>query len=367
MSTLTELAHLGQSVWLDFIRRSFLVSGELQRLMELGVTGVTSNPTIFQKAIAESDDYVAALEKLAGRCQTVMDVYEALAVEDIRTAADILLPVFRATDGADGFVSLEVNPHLAHDTKGTVSEALRLFEQVDRPNVMIKVPATDEGIPALARLIADGVNVNATLIFSLAHYEAIVDAYISGLEKLAGSGGDVSRVASVASFFLSRVDAAVDQRLKADGNTELLGLAAVTNARLAYIRFGEIFSGDRWERLAAQGARVQRPLWASTSTKDPDYPDTKYVDELIGPQTVNTMPPATLQAFLNHGKPAQTLLTGQTEKTKLAGTLDRLAAQGINLDQITDDLQTKGVASFAKSFDMLLASIKKRCAEVAAA
>ena len=248
-----------------------------------------------------------------------------------------------------------------------MSEALRLFEQADRPNVMIKVPATAEGIPALAQLIADGVNVNATLIFSLAHYNAIADAYISGLEKLSASGGDVSRVASVASFFLSRMDTAVDQKLKADGNTELLGLAAVTNARLAYIRFGEIFSGERWDRLAAQGARVQRPLWASTSTKNPDYPDTKYVDELIGPYTVNTMPPATLQAFLNHGKAAPTLLTGQTEKTKLAGILDRLAAQGIILDQITEDLQTRGLAAFSRSFDALLASIKKRCAEVAAA
>lgn len=367
MNTLNELARHGQSVWLDFIRRSFLKSGELERVVALGVTGVTSNPSIFQKAIAESDDYLADLEQLAGGGRSAMDIYEALVEEDIRAAADILRPVFQASGGADGFVSLEVNPHLAHDTKGTVSEALRLFEQVDRPNVMIKVPATQEGIPALERLIADGVNVNATLLFSLAHYEAVANAYIAGLEQLAESGGDVSRVASVASFFLSRVDTVVDRKLKEAGETELLGLAAVTNARLAYIRFNEIFGGPRWERLAARGARAQRPLWASTSTKDPDYPDTKYVDELIGPHTVNTMPPDTLQAFLRHGRAGLTLMTGQTEKSKLAGVMDSLAAKGIDMRQITEDLQTEGVAAFAKSFDMLLAAIRKRCAEATAA
>lgn len=367
MNTLSELARHGQSVWLDFIRRSFLVNGELERLVALGVTGVTSNPTIFQKAIAESDDYTGALERLAGGGRSAMDTYEALAVEDIRMAADILRPVFQATAGMDGFVSLEVNPHLAHDIKGTVSEALRLFEQVDRPNVMIKVPATAEGVPALERLIADGVNVNATLVFSLAHYEAVANAYIAGLEKLAESGGDVSRVASVASFFLSRVDTAVDRALKEAGQSELLGLAAVTNAGRAYIRFSEIFGTRRWERLADRGARVQRPLWASTSTKDPSYPDTKYVDELIGPQTVNTLPPETLQAFLDHGRAELALLTGETEKARLAGIMDRLLAQGIDLARITEDLQTEGVAAFAKSFDALLAAIRKRSAEVAEA
>jgi len=367
MSTLSELARHGQSVWLDFIRRSLLTGGGLQDFIALGITGVTSNPSIFQKAIAESDDYLPDLERLAGCGQSALDIYESLAVEDIRMAADILRPVFQDSGGIDGFVSLEVNPHLAHDSRGTVREALRLFEAVDRPNIMIKVPATAQGIPAVERLIADGVNVNATLLFSLADYEAAAQAYIAGLEQLAESGGDVSRVASVASLFLSRVDTAVDRRLKAAGKTELLGRAAVANARLAYIRFGEIFSGPLWERLAAKGARVQRCLWASTSTKDPDYPDTKYVDELVGPHTVNTLPPETLQAFLNHGRAQRALRTGQTEKTKLAGIMDSLAGQGIDMAQTCAELQIEGLAAFAKSFDALLSAIRKRCAEVAAA
>jgi transaldolase/glucose-6-phosphate isomerase len=368
MTKLHELAHLGQAIWFDYIRRSFITSGELQTLIDEGLRGVTSNPTIFEKAIAGSTDYDEDLRRLVEAGKTVEEIYEALAQDDIRRAADLLRPVYEQTDGADGYVSLEVNPNLAHNTEGTIAEARRLFSALDRPNVMIKVPAAPAGIPAIETLIGEGIHVNVTLMFSLDHYEAVVEAYIAGLEKLAADGGDLSKVSSVASFFVSRVDTAVDRALEAIGTPEavaLQGKIAIANAQAAYARFCEIFSGGRWERLAAQGARVQRPLWASTSTKNPLYPDTLYVDSLIGPNTVNTVPPATLNAFRDHGTVAPTLEAGPSASLR-AGLeeariqLARLAELGVDLDAITQKLQEDGVAAFAQSFEALMATIAEK-------
>jgi transaldolase/glucose-6-phosphate isomerase len=357
MTKLHQLTDLGQAIWLDYIRRSFITSGDLQALIDEGLRGVTSNPTIFEKAIAGSTDYDDALYRLVEEGKTVEEIYEALVLDDIRRAADLLRPVYDQTDGADGYVSLEVSPTLAHDTKGTVVEARRFFAALDRPNVMIKVPATPAGIPAIEILIGEGINVNVTLMFSLAHYEAVAEAYIAGLEKLAADGGDLSKVASVASFFVSRVDTAVDRALEAIGTPQavaLQGKIAIANAKVAYARFKEVFSGQRWERLAAQGARVQRPLWASTSAKNPLYPDTLYVDGLIGPDTVNTVPPATLNAFRDHGTVALTLEAGLEEARA------QLAQLGADLDAITQKLQDDGVAAFAKSFESLMATIAEK-------
>jgi transaldolase/glucose-6-phosphate isomerase len=357
MTKLHQLADLGQAIWLDYIRRSFITSGDLQALIDEGLRGITSNPTIFEKAIAGSADYDQDLRRLVDQARSVEEIYEALTLDDIRRAADLLHQVYEQTGGADGYVSLEVNPTLAYDTEGTIAEARRLFATLDRPNVMIKVPATPAGIPAIGTLIGEGVNVNVTLMFSLAHYEAVAEAYIAGLGKLAASGGDLSKVASVASFFVSRVDTAVDSALKAIGTSEALALQgkiAIANARMAYARFRQKFSGDRWDRLAAQGARVQRPLWASTSTKNPLYPDTLYVDNLIGPDTVNTVPPATLNAFRDHGTVAPTLEAGLGEAH---AQLARLAEVGVDLSVITQNLQDEGVTKFAQSFEALMASI----------
>ena len=268
MTKLHELANLGQSIWLDYISRPLITSGELQKLVDQGLRGVTSNPSIFEKAIVGGNDYDEELNRLVSGEKSVEEIYETLAMADIRGAADILRSVYEESDGADGYVSLEVNPALAHDSESTIAEARRLFAILERPNVMIKVPATPAGIPAIETLIAEGVNINVTLVFSLEQYEAAASAYVSGLERLAASGGDVKRVASVASFFISRVDSTVDSALAAVGNTELQGKIAIDNARIAYARFREIFTGEGWEKLAAHGGRVQRPLWASTSTKN---------------------------------------------------------------------------------------------------
>jgi len=354
MTKAHELAGLGQAVWLDFIRRAFIKGGDLRLSIEEGIRGVTSNPTIFEKAIAGSADYDAEIRRLVNEGGSAAEIYEALALEDIREAADLFLPLYEETAGADGYVSLEVSPTLARDTEGTISEGRRLFAALERPNVMIKVPATPEGVPAVEALISEGVNVNVTLIFSQGHYEAVAEAYLSGLEKLLESGGAPSRVASVASFFISRVDTAVDAELAARGIADLRGGAAVANARAAYARFRELFSGERWEGLAARGARVQRPLWASTGVKNPNYPDTLYVDALIGPDTVNTVPPGTLQAFLDHGTVAPTLEPNVEEARQ---TLERLAEAGVDLDAITQRLQDDGVASFEGSFESLMQSI----------
>jgi transaldolase/glucose-6-phosphate isomerase len=357
MSKLHDLTALGQSIWLDYIRRSLISSGELQSLVDQGIRGLTSNPTIFEKAIAGSSDYDQEMHALVEAGKSVQEIYEALAFEDIRRAADILRPVYEQSLGGDGFVSLEVSPTLAHDTQGTLAEASRLFAALSRPNLMIKIPATPEGIPAIEAAIGKGISVNITLIFSLAHYEAAAQAYIVGLEKLAASGGDVSRLASVASFFVSRIDTAVDHELQAHGETSLPGTIANANAKIAYACFKEIFSGPRWEKLAALGARLQRPLWASTGTKNPAYPDTLYVDNLIGPHTVNTVPPDTLKAFMDHGRVALTL---ESEVDQARAQIARLAELGINLEAITQKLQDDGVAAFAKSFESLLESIAEK-------
>jgi transaldolase/transaldolase/glucose-6-phosphate isomerase len=365
MSKLQQLADLGQAVWLDFIRRSLITSGQLQALVDEGLRGMTSNPTIFEKAIVGSDDYDADLERLALVGGTVEEIYEALAMTDIQAAADVLRSVYDRTGGLDGYVSLEVNPKLAHDTNGTIAEARRLFSTLDRPNVMIKVPATPAGIPAIETLIGEGLNINVTLIFSLVHYRAVAQAYITGLEKLAASGRDLAKAASVASFFVSRIDTAVDRKLEdlqspapdASGSRAVQGKIAIASAKVAYSLFGEIFAGPRWMRLAGQGARVQRPLWASTSTKNPAYPDTMYVDELIGPDTVNTMPPSTLDAFRDHGVVGRTVDSGVDEAR---GQLAQLAELGVELDAVTQELQDAGVAAFAASFDSMLDSIKQK-------
>jgi transaldolase len=321
-----------------------------------GVRGVTSNPSIFQKAIEGGDAYDAAVGDLLRRDPDISTValYEALAIEDIQTAADVLRPVWNDSEGEDGYVSLEVSPHLARDTDGTVAEARRLWEAVDRPNLMIKVPATPEGIPAIEQLIGDGINVNATLIFSLAHYEDVACAYVRGLEACNEPG----RVASVASFFVSRVDTRVDAALEALGTEEALGLrgkAAVANARLAYRRFEEIFRTEEFDALAQRGARVQRPLWASTSTKNPSYRDVIYVEELIGRDTVNTLPVATLEAFRDHGVPRVSIAE---DLEGAQATFARLADLGIDLDAVTEQLQEDGVAAFADAFDQLLAALE---------
>ena len=321
-NSIQDVRAIGQSVWYDNIRRGLIESGELQRLIDLGVTGLTSNPTIFQKAIAESSDYDEALEALAASGSSVDQIYEALTVDDIRAAADLLRSAYDDSAAADGYASLEVSPHLANDTNATIDEARRLFQLLDRPNVMVKVPATPAGIPAVHKLIGEGINVNVTLTFSLKAYRDVRGAYIAGLEDLRWAGGDLSRVASVASFFISRVDTAVDSHL-GDDQDDLKGGAAIANAKLAYRDFKEDFGGDRFAGLAAEGARVQRPLWASTSTKNPEYSDVMYPEALIGPDTVDTMPEATLLAFMEHGAVAETLEQDVDEAERLIERLRR--------------------------------------------
>jgi transaldolase len=310
-SPLHELHALGQSVWLDYIRRGILDNGELEEMItRYDLRGVTSNPSIFQQAIGDSDDYDDAFDLLAGEGAEAAEAYEEMAVDDIRRACDLFRSVYDRAAGADGFVSLEVSPELAHDTDATVVEARRLWAAVDRPNLMIKVPGTDAGLPAIEQLLFEGMNVNVTLLFSVANHERVMEAFLRGVERRMEAGRPVDRVASVASFFVSRVDSSVDAALEGIGGERALGLrgrAAVANAKLAYARFREVFSGPRWERLAAAGAQVQRPLWASTSTKNPAYRDVIYVEELIGPDTVNTMPLATVKAFADHGVARRTV------------------------------------------------------------
>ncbi len=362
---LSALRELGQSVWIDFISREALTSGELARLVRDGVSGLTSNPAIFQRAILSGNSYDADIAKLAAQGKSAVEIYEALAMADIAMAADLLRPVYEQTKGLDGYVSLEVSPHLAYDTVGTIAEARRLFHTLGRPNVMIKVPGTPEGIPAIAELIGSGININVTLLFSLDAYEAAANAYLDGLERLARDGGNLQRVASVASFFVSRLDTAVDARLAGHPQAaRLAGRTAVAYTKLAYARFQKIFAGPRWQALASQGARVQRPLWASTSTKNPAYPDTLYVDELIGPYTVNTMPPQTLAAFRNHGRVAERITQGLVEAEAL---LAELATIGIDLDKVTQELLDAGVKAFAEAFDQLLEGLQEKAAMLVAA
>ena len=364
-NTIRRNLALGQSTWLDYIRRDMLASGELERLVEDGVTGLTSNPTIFEKAISGSPDYDASLAALSGEGKTPTEVFEALAVEDIRAAAQALRQVYDAAGGRDGFVSIEVAPTLAYDTEGTVRDARRLWLAVGEPNVRIKVPGTPEGLPAITQLIGEGVNVNVTLIFALDAYRQVMDAYIAGRQALAQSGGPLGRVASVASFFVSRVDTAVDKALEEGGADPVLqGKAAVANARAAYALFKERFAQDDFAALRAQGAQVQRPLWASTSTKNPAYPDTLYVDNLIGPDSVNTMPPDTLQATLDHGVSAFTL-EGTAQEAN--ATLAALAEAGVDMQAVTDKLLSDGVDAFAASYRQLLESIETKCGMLAQA
>ncbi|MFB3881545.1 MAG: transaldolase [Armatimonadota bacterium] len=354
MPTIRDLADLGQSVWLDYIKRSFIDSGELSALIAEGVAGVTANPTILEKAIAESSDYDRDIARLAREGKTDTEIYEALARDDIGRAADLLRPVWDRTHGGDGYVSLEVSPDLARDTSGTVEAAKHLFAMLSRPNVYIKVPATKEGYPAIRQLIAEGINVNITLMFSLSQYEAVAEAYLSGLETRLEAGQEISLVTSVASFFVSRVDTLVDKELARIGNAELQGKIAIANAKRVYGRFRELFQGPRWGKLAACGAHLQRPLWASTSTKNPAYPDTLYVDELIGPDTVNTIPPATLTAFKDHGRVRNALAEGMDEVNRQLGQLDEL---GVDLEEIGNRLTDEGIGLFAKSFDELMSGI----------
>lgn len=368
MTKLHELARQGQAVWLDDIRRSYLTEGELAHWVEQGLRGLTSNPTIFEKAIAGSADYDDLLRQQALARKAPAEIFQALAVRDIRQTADILRPVYIQTQGLDGYVSLEVNPALANQTDETIEEATRLFAAVDRPNLMIKIPATPQGIPAIQAVLARGINVNVTLIFSLAQYDAVSQAFMAGLEQYAACGGDVTRLASVASFFVSRVDGLADQQLQAIIDREpdtpraeqarsLLGKIAIANARLAYGRFQEECASERWQRLAALGAHPQRPLWASTSAKNPAYPDTLYVDELIGPHTVNTLPINTLKAVMDHGKTECSLDQKVGEARR---QLMRLAELGISLEAITRKLQEDGVAAFQKSYADLLHSIAQK-------
>jgi transaldolase len=368
MTKLQELEKHGQSVWFDFIRRSLITSGELKSLVEQGVRGVTSNPAIFEKAIAGSADYDADMKTLAAAGKSVTEIYEALAIRDIQLAADVLAAVYRATAARDGYVSLEVSPFLADDTANSVAEAKRLFAAVGRPNVMIKIPATPAGIPAITECIGAGVNVNVTLIFGLENYKAVARAHLSGLERLARTGPTVAgglpvgRVASVASFFVSRVDTAVDKELETKGAGELLGKIAVANCKLAYAEYRRILASPRFREIAAAGARAQRVLWASTSAKNPAYPDTLYVDELIGPDTVNTLPPDTLKAFMDHGRVAETITA---DLPGAQAQIERLAGLGIDLDAVTRRLQEEGVAAFAKPFKSLMESIDAKRRQLA--
>ncbi|MBM3276958.1 MAG: transaldolase [Candidatus Handelsmanbacteria bacterium] len=363
---LLQLQQLGQSPWYDNIRRGLILSGELQRLIaEEGVCGLTSNPAIFEKAISGSAEYAGALRALARAGHTPQEIYEAVAIEDIQWAADLLLPVYEKTQGRDGFVSLEVSPHLAQDTVGTIEEGLRLAGEVGRANLMIKVPGTQAGVPAIEHLIGEGISVNVTLLFSGENYLQVAQAYLAGLEKRAAQGGDLSAVASVASFFISRIDSLVDKELenrlivaaKASQRLalrSLAGKAAIANAKLTYASYQELCAGPRWQQLAAKGARPQRLLWASTSTKNPAYRDVIYVEELIGAETVNTMPDATLRAFRDHGAARPTLGEGLEEAREVMAGLEEL---GVSMPEVTRRLQEEAVRLFVEPFDKLLAAI----------
>jgi len=366
---LKDLLRYGQSVWLDYIRRDLITSGELKRLVEEdGLRGMTSNPAIFEKAIVGSKDYASILDTLKARNDLDAKAkFEVIAIRDIQDATDLLRVVYDESKWRDGYVSLEVSPHLARDTQGTLEEARRLWKAVNRQNLMIKVPGTKEGIPAFEQLISEGININVTLLFSQDVYQQVAEAYVRGLEKFASNGGEPKRIASVASFFVSRIDNSIDaemaNRLKSEkdpAKTEKLksvvGKVAIANAKLAYERYLGIFSGPRWDKLKSQGAQTQRVLWASTSTKNPSYPDILYVQELIGPDTVNTIPPATLDAFRDHGQPRETLtedIAGARE------TMKTLADLGVSIDQVTDKLTDDGVRLFEEAFDKLLVAVEK--------
>ena len=364
---LQQLCTIGQSPWYDSIRRSFITAGGLQALIDHGIRGVTVNPSIFEKAIAAGSDYDAAIDDLAARGASPSGIYEHLLIEDIISTADLFRPLYDQTRGQDGFVSIEVSPLLAHDTAGSIAEARRFWSLINRPNVMVKIPATEAGIPAIRQLIGEGININITLIFAIASYAQVMEAYLDGLEKLVAAGKSLEQVASVASFFVSRVDTEVDRRLDAliaaapppaqwKELDALYGKAAVANARMAYQHFLTTFAGERFQALREKGARVQRPLWASTGTKNPAYSDVKYVEELIGPDTVTTLPLPTIEAFQEHGRVARTIDQHVDEAYR---TIERLQANGIHMKDVTDTLLAAGITSFTDA----IASIEKAIAE----
>jgi transaldolase len=363
-SRLHELAARGQSIWFDTLSRDLVHSGELKRMMEEdAVTGVTSNPTIFQKALSSGDAYDADMKKLLAETDDPEKIFLSLALQDIRDACDVLKPAYDAANGADGYVSMEVLPGLAYDTAGTFEQARWIATEVDRPNLMVKIPATMAGLPAIEDCTAHGTSINITLIFSLERYKAVVEAYLRGLERLVAGGGDPSKVASVASFFVSRVDTEADKRL--EGHKELQGKLAIANAKLAYQHYLESFHGPRWEYLESKGATKQRCLWASTSTKNPDYRDVLYVEELIGPETVNTMPLETIEAFQDHGEVrGDTVLEGIDEAKALIGELEKA---GISYDEVVEVVEAEGFQKFADSFGQIGESIRAKRGTLAAA
>ncbi len=353
-----QLEELGQSVWIDSLSREMLETGELERLIrEDAVVGVTSNPSIFEKALSTGDWYDDRLAELLEREDDLKEVFIALAVEDVRDACDVLLPTWERTQRVDGRVSIEVDPNLAYDHSRTYDEAMRLHSLADRPNAYVKIPATEPSLGAIEDCIAAGKPINVTLTFSLARYAEVVEAYIRGVERFVADGGDADRVDSVASFFVSRVDTEADPRLAVAGREDLAGKLAVANAKLAYVHYQESFAGERWEKLAAQGARVQRCLWASTSTKNPAYSDVLYVDELIGPETVNTMPLETVDAFQDHGTVRETLTEGVDEARAL---FDEIATAGVDYSDVVDVLEREGVQKFCDSFAHLIAGIESK-------
>lgn len=367
---LRTLEALGQSVWLDLLRRGMVESGELQQLIEGGLRGMTSNPTIFEKAIDGSHDYDAAIQELASNGKSTTGILRTLTLEDVQRAADVFRPVYDRTGGQDGYVSLEVSPRLAHDSECTIQEARNLWRQLDRPNCMIKVPATVQGLKAIQQLTSEGLNVNVTLLFGLPRYRQVAEAYIAGLEARAEQGQPLSHIASVASFFLSRIDVLVDPKLEkimsSDGAKgelagQLHGQLAIASAKVAYQIYGEIFGSERFRRLADRGAHPQRLLWASTGTKNPAYSDVKYVDALIGPETVNTVPLETFEAYQDHGNPALRLQEGAAEAREMLESLPKL---GIDLDQVTQQLEDEGVEKFVKSLDQLLGTLRQRRASI---
>jgi transaldolase len=365
-SRLHELSELGQSVWIDFLSRDLLRSGGLARMMrDDAVVGVTSNPTIFQKAISAGDAYDEQLKEVLQDERDPKEVFIRLATRDVSDALDLLRRVWDEGGGRDGYVSIEVDPNLAYDTEATLAEAARLHDLIDRPNLFVKIPATEPGLPAIEEMIARGKSINVTLTFSLERYSAVAEAYIRGVERLVADGGDPSRLASVASFFVSRVDTEADRRLdELGGHDELKGKLAIANARLAYQRYKETFAGERWEALAAKGATPQRCLWASTSTKNPAYRDVMYVEELIGPLTVDTMPEETIRAFQDHGKVAPTLEQSIDEAKRV---FEQIAEAGIDYDDVVATLEREGVEKFADSFSELLEGIQAKAGELVAA
>jgi transaldolase len=363
-SHLHELAARGQSIWFDTLSRDLVHSGELKRMMdEDAVTGVTSNPTIFQKALSSGNAYDEDMKKLLAETDDPEQIFFSLALQDIRDACDVLKPAYDASNGVDGYVSMEVLPGLAYDTEGTFAQAQWISKAVERPNLYVKIPATMAGLPAIEDSIAHGTSINITLIFSLERYKAVVEAYLRGLERLVAGGGDPSKVASVASFFVSRVDTEADKRL--EGHPELRGKLAVANAKLAYQHFLETFKGPRWEYLEGKGATKQRCLWASTSTKNPAYSDVLYVEELIGPETVNTMPLETIEAFQDHGSvPGDTVLEGIDEARDLFVQLEKA---GVSYDDIVETIEAEGVQKFADSFDQIIEEVRAKRGALAAA